>query len=311
MAYRHLGFACICMSLGDKVTTSRSTVLRTFTMERAESMALANCQDLIKIMEWNAANDVKFFRVSSAMFPFMTHEKVGYKLDDLATHMEIKLALKTAGDIAKKHGIRLNSHPGPFTILSSPNDKIVDATVRDIEMHSLVGDLLGNEGESLFNINFHMGSDYGDKKASAKRYSDNLSRLSENARKRLTVENDDKGKLYSVRDLYDLVYQQCGVPIVFDVHHHQFCTGAMADVDAAKLAFTTWGQYIPEIHYSESRTVQNSTLDGCNVRAIAHSDYLSGTIPSYTGMYDVMIESKAKDLSLLKYRKATEASRAS
>lgn len=300
MGIRHLGYACICMSLGDKVTTNRTTVLRTFSLERAASLALSNCQDLIKIMEWNAKNGIKFFRVSSNLFPFVTHEDVAYRLDDLSTARQIREALKTAGTVAKNNGIRVNSHPGPFTILAAPREKVVAAAIRDIEIHSVVGDLLDNESESLFNINFHMGSDYGDKKASAKRYVENLKRLSPNARKRLTVENDDKGKLYSVRDLYDLVYQQSGVPIVFDVHHHQFCTGGMSDREAAKLALGTWGGYVPEIHYSESRTAMNSKLGG-RVMPNAHSDYIDDVIPNYDGTYDVMVESKAKDLTLLKY----------
>lgn len=45
-------------------------------------------------------------------------------------------------------------------------------------------------------------------------------RLSPNCRARLTVENDDKGSLYSVRELQEL-HRACGVPIVFDFHHHK------------------------------------------------------------------------------------------
>jgi len=308
MAIRHIGFACICLSLGKGITTNRGTILRLFDIERASNLALSNCQDLIKIMEWNGKNGIKFFRISSDIFPFMTHEGVGYKLEQLHHHLQIKDSLKEAGTVAKKYGIRINSHPGPFTILSSPNEKVVSATIRDIEMHSLVGDLLDCEGESRFNINFHMGSDYGDKKASAKRYVENLTRLSSGARKRITIENDDKGKLYSVKDLYEMIYQDCGVPIVFDVHHHQFCTGGLTDKEAAKLALRTWGAYVPEIHYSESRTIENSVLDGPKVRLQAHSDYVSGEIPNYyDGTYDVMVEAKAKDLAVLKYHRRKNA----
>ena len=44
--------------------------------------------------------------------------------------------------------------------------------------------------------------------------------LSPHCRKRLTVENDDWPSAFSVRDLLPLS-QQCGVPIVFDWHHHR------------------------------------------------------------------------------------------
>lgn len=50
-------------------------------------------------------------------------------------------------------------------------------------------------------------------------------RLSPNCRARLTVENDDRASMFSVRDLMHLA-TKAGIPIVFDFHHHRFCTGA-------------------------------------------------------------------------------------
>lgn len=49
-------------------------------------------------------------------------------------------------------------------------------------------------------------------------------RLSPNCRARLTVENDDRPSMYSVPDLMYL-HKLIGIPIVFDFHHHKFCTG--------------------------------------------------------------------------------------
>lgn len=45
---------------------------------------------------------------------------------------------------------------------------------------------------------------------------------------RLTVENDDRASMYSVRDLLRL-HDMCTpqLPIVFDFHHWRFCTGAL------------------------------------------------------------------------------------
>ena len=49
-------------------------------------------------------------------------------------------------------------------------------------------------------------------------------RLSPNCRARLTVENDDRASMYSVADLTYLA-AKAHIPIVFDFHHHRFCTG--------------------------------------------------------------------------------------
>ena len=51
---------------------------------------------------------------------------------------------------------------------------------------------------------------------------------------RLTLENDDKARMFSVVDLMR-VHEAVGVPIVFDYHHHKFCTGGLSEEDALKV----------------------------------------------------------------------------
>ena len=42
-------------------------------------LALANCRDLLPLVEWNAARGIHFFRIPSALFPW-SHE---YELEQL------------------------------------------------------------------------------------------------------------------------------------------------------------------------------------------------------------------------------------
>ena len=53
--------------------------------------------------------------------------------------------------------------------------------------------------------------------------SKNFERLPNSVKHRLTVENDDKASMYSVKDLM-YIHERIGIPIVFDYHHHKFCT---------------------------------------------------------------------------------------
>ena len=85
-------------------------------------------------------------------------------------------------------------------------------------------------------INIHLGGAYGDKEASMKRFVKNFPRLPESVSSRLTLENDDKASMYSVRDLYEGIYKEVGVPIVFDYHHHKFCTGDLSEQARYKIA---------------------------------------------------------------------------
>ena len=38
-----------------------------------------------------------------------------------------------------------------------------------------------------------------------------------------------KHQMYSVKELCNGVYKRIGIPIVFDYHHHKFCTGDLSE----------------------------------------------------------------------------------
>lgn len=87
-----------------------------------------------------------------------------------------------------------------------------------------VMDLLGFEPSHWNKINIHIGGVYGDKLATLERFAENSERLSANCKARLTLENDDWGSAFAVKDLLPLS-RKCNIPIVFDFHHHKFCSG--------------------------------------------------------------------------------------
>jgi UV DNA damage endonuclease len=141
---------------------------------------------------------------------------------------------------------------------------------------------------------------YGDRVESSKRFCKNFERLSENCKSRLTIENDDSTNKMSVADLYQYIFADIGIPIVFDYHHHSFNTGDLSEEDALELAIATWPEGItPIVHYSESKALHENNL---KIRPQAHSDYINGPINTYGYDVDVMIEAKHKELALVKYK---------
>jgi UV DNA damage endonuclease len=287
------------MSMGKKVTTNRTMVKRTFNakgMDYVSELALLNAKDIIKILEWNRMNGIKFFRLSSALIPW------GDQLDltQLKDYKEIKSELKKAGDFAKFWGMRINSHPGPYNVLPSPNESVIQKTIADLELHGRIFDMMGLSETVYNNINIHCNGVYGDKQSAMDRFIDNFKRLSASVRKRFTLENDDKTSMYSVKDLM-YIHKHTDIPIVFDYHHHQFCTGGMSEEDALKLAATTWPKNITqEVHYSESKALhENNTKE----KLQSHSLYINSLPNTYGLDVDVMLECKAKELALLEIRK--------
>ena len=294
----NLGYACINMTLGGqkpKITTNRSMIKKTFIdkgIDYAGELSLLNSRDLCEIVKWNVENGINFFRISSDIFPWASE----YNIEDLPQYQRIKTVLSSCGNYARDNGVRLTSHPGPFNVLVSPREHVVENTITDLTNHGKVFDLLGLDRTPYNKINIHCNGVYGDQQSALDRFCKNFELLPESVQTRLTVENDDKATMYSVKDLM-YIHERIGIPIVFDYHHHKFCTGDMAEQEALELAISTWPKGItPVVHYSESKALHESNQ---KLKPQAHSDYINNLPSTYGNNVDIMVESKAKELSIL------------
>lgn len=292
----NLGYCCINTRLqAQGITTSRGMIKRTFDdkgIVYASQLALQNTQDLITVLEWNAEHNIKVFRMGSDLFPWASQ----YKLTDLPDIVPIAHNLAKAGLIAFQSNQRLSFHPDHFVKLGSEKPAVVDNSVKELELHSAIMDLMGLSATPYNPINIHVGMNFS--KETAKRWIDGAFMLSGNTRARLVVENDDKSTGFSVQQLYDNIHKVIGIPITFDYFHHEFHPDGLTTEQAAKLAASTWGTTTPLFHYSESKLV-NENAD-CNPRA--HSDYVYSLIPDFSLRLDIDLEAKAKEEALLKYQ---------
>jgi UV DNA damage endonuclease len=238
-------------------------------------------------MEWNVEHDVKVFRVTSDLFPWASE----YKLKDMPHYHEIRQVLEAAGKLP----VRVSAHPGPFNKLAGEGATLAN-TIKDLEMHSEIFDLIGLQCSHWNKINIHVGGAYGDKTGTLKRFAQNFRLLSKNLQSRLTVENDDKGGLYTVQEL-EVLHEMIGIPVVFDYFHHKLHPGTQTEEEAFRTALKTW-QVKPTFHYSSSRKEKENP----EAKKEAHSDWVHETISTYGEDVDIMLETKMKELSLLKYR---------
>ena len=312
-----IGYACINMQLSypqkwggqergvKPITTGRSMIRRTFDtkgLDYASEVTLNNVRDLDKIIDWNILNGYDFFRITSGLAPW----KSEYMWDDLKDIDDIRMWLHSAGEKAKTHNIRITSHPGPFNVLTSPHEHVVKNCIGDLTDHGDVFDMMNLSRTPYNKINIHLGGAYGDKESAMDRFCKNFEKLPESVQTRLTVENDDKASMYSVKELYNGIYKRIGVPIVFDYHHHRFCSGSLTEQEALELAMSTWPQeIIPVVHYSESRSIEQ---EDDKIKPQAHSDYVYDYIDTYGNVVDIMIEAKHKELAVQKYRELHYAS---
>lgn len=306
----NLGYACINTVLNTlpksrRVTTNRSMVKRTFKergLPYASELALQNCKDLLTVLKWNHANGVHFFRLSSDLFPWSSE----YNLSDLPDFDDICLALQEAGDFVHDNGHRITTHPGPFNVLGSPKESVVIKTIKELNTHSEIFDMMGLEESPYAKINIHVGGTYGgDFAGTAERWCRNFFKLSVACQNRLTVENDDKASMWSTHRLYNYIHKVIHIPIVFDYHHHKFCTGGQTEQEALELAMSTWHGVKPVVHYSQDRSVEHNDP---KIRPQAHSDSYWTAIKTYGHDIDIMLECKHKEQGLFKMRQLLQES---
>ncbi len=296
------GYACINMTLQKqkpRVTCNRSMIKRTFQQKGlpyASQLALANSMDLIKHVAWNNAHGIKVFRITSCMFPWHSE----YDLTELPDYEAIKSNLEIAGKMAMESNQRLSTHPGQFNVLTSEREEVVLNAVDELDKHGILFDLMGLPRSPAAKINIHIGGAYGDRQSAMDRWCKNYERLSDSAKSRLTVENDDRESLYSTKMLYDNIVSRTGTPIVFDSHHFACGPQDSSYEEAFLMAVDSWPVGVrPQCHHSNSRKkYEDPTVKDC-----AHSDWYYEPFDDCGFSVDVVLECKKKEIALFKYLK--------
>lgn len=296
-----LGLCCLNSTLRKMkppVFSSRKMIIRTVKEQGIDTLKakiIQNLKDTLTLIDWNEANGIKVFRLSSELFPHKSNPKVEDYDFDFAKDL-----LKQIGDKAKKYNQRLTFHPGQYNVIGTPNIKAYEQTICDLTYHATVLDLMGMDENSVMVI--HGGGLYKDKEATLKRWCKQYLKLPDIIKKRLVLENCER--CFSIQDCLR-VSKTVNIPVVFDTHHFE-CYKQLHPNEEFKPAsvympyiLDTWKRrnIKPKFHVSE----QGSGRCG------HHSDYIE-TIPDYLleirekyGVdIDIMIEAKKKELAIFK-----------
>ena len=294
-----LGYCCINLTLQEssKITINRGMVKRTFLekgIEYASQLALLNVKDLEKIVTWNHENEIKMYRMSSDMFPWCSE----YEICDLPDYEEILQIMKRIGDFAKSVGQRLTFHPSPYSVLASDKEHVVQNAIKEINQHGEMMDMLGLDRTQFYPINIHVNTTKPSKEESSARFCRNFHLLSDSAKSRLVVENDDKPTQFTVKDLKEMVHDKIGIPVTFDFLHNKCNPYTEDESEALSLALSTWPEGItPITHYSDSRKI----FEDESAKLLAHTDWIWGEVETYGLKFDTEFEVKMKDKALLKF----------
>ncbi|WP_298461894.1 UV DNA damage repair endonuclease UvsE [uncultured Cellulomonas sp.] len=265
------------------------------------------------------AIDVRMFRLSSQTIPYGTHPD----LPDLDYRRQIdqcRDALTALGARATAMGLRLSTHPGQYTVLNSADPVLTGKSAADLEQDTALLDALGQGPEGAVVV--HVGGLYGDRPSALDRWARAYERLSDRARARLALENDDGP--FGVADVLEL-HRRTGVRIAYDHHHHRTSVESVTLPPAQALADTyrTWAPGVrPKVHLSsprvdlevaERKPAGSRRIERVPVtpRLTPHADFIApwdlvDLLRSAPGPLDVMLEAKAKDLAVRHARAALE-----
>ena len=290
-----LGLCCTFRDQPIKFVNTTATVAgrmpRVDLLAKLSRLCRTNAEALLASLQFCAENEIGCFRVNSQILPLKTHPDLGYEVQDLPDGPEIIRRFQACGEFARLHGLRTCFHPDQFVVLNSPRATVVEASIRELEYQAEMAEWIGADV-----INIHAGGAYGDKKTALAAFERNLSRLSNTARSRLTVENDDT--TYTPADLLPLC-RRAGMPLVYDVHHHRCLADGLTIEEATLEAKVTWNRE-PLFHIS-------SPLEGWDgPRPRRHHDYID--INDFPECWRELtmtleVEAKAKEHAVLRLHK--------
>lgn len=284
-----IGYAC--MSVGVPETGFKTCTMKNADRDRLRSLIVHNLTSLENLIDYNAENNIRLFRISSDIIPFGSSPVNQLAWQDLFGEDFTRI-----GEKIRTAGMRVSMHPGQYTVLNSPDEDISRRAVLDLQFHACFLDALHTGPENK--IVLHIGGAYGNKQEAARRFAGMYAGLDSAVRQRLVIENDEKS--FSIRDVLD-ISGETGAPVVFDNLHHAVNPGGTPGSDSGwiRACAGTWGtgDGRQKIHYSQQAPGKKT---GAHSDSIRIDDFLTFYQSIHGEELDIMLEVKDKNLSAVK-----------
>lgn len=284
-----IGYACL--TLGVPGTEIKGCLLKNANEDNLARLVRNNLSSLKNIIDYNAANGILLFRISSDIIPFGSNSANTLQWKTIFSN-----ELNAIGEMIKRAGIRVSMHPGQYTVLNSPNKAVVKRAIEDLNYHSGFLDSLGVDSSNK--IVLHVGGAYGDKAAALLRFAQSFKELDNSVCRRLVIENDDR--VFNIGDVLELA-SNLGLPVIYDNLHNRLnsCDRTKDDFYWVSKCALSWKEKdgIQKIHYSQQN---HSKRSGSHSESIHLKEFME----FYSGLGerkpDIMLEVKDKNLSALK-----------
>ncbi len=286
-----LGYACVPVTINE--TSSHSLTYTNYkklgfvkAREKLDSIIKENFKGLENILKYNIKNDIYFFRMTSSLLPLLSHPDVTYDFFN-----QYKDYYKKIGNLIKDNKLRVDMHPSAYTVLNSTNEDVVTSTINILKNYQKMYEYMGIDSILVL----HIGSKFGGKKESIKRFINNFNKLDKSLQKLITIENDDKS--FNIRNVLSLC-EKLQIPMVLDYHHFKINKNNEKIEDYIERIFNTW-KTLPKIHFSSPKDKKNKRSHNDYIDSDDFIDFLE-KIKFTNKDFDVMIEAKKKDEALFR-----------
>lgn len=282
-----IGYPCINWTIGCK--GARTFRLKSYSEERLITTVKNNLNCLSAMLSFNVKHTLLFFRITSDLVPFASHPVNQFNWQD-----HFKNEFKELGTFIKKHGIRISMHPDQFTLINSVDSAVFDRSEKELLYHTRVLDVM--ELDTSAKIQIHVGGVYEDKEKSIERFIKRFGELDEGIRRRLVIENDDTR--YSLKDCLQ-IHAETGIPVLFDVYHHELNNSGETIPEAFTLFTKTWGEDdgVSMVDYSSQEPGKRR---GKHAESIDVEHFTKFLEEARDFDFDTMLEIKDKERSALK-----------
>ena len=282
-----IGYPCRNLTIG--CSSGKTFRLKSYSEERIISTVQDNLRCLLDMCRFNAEHGILFLRITSDLIPFASHPVCRF---DWRTFFAD--SLDEIGALIRSQGMRISMHPDQFTLINSIDPAIFARSNAELAYHAAVLEALGLDTRAKIQI--HIGGVYGDRKASIDRFVERFGLLDQSIRQRLIIENDDRR--YTLRDCLG-VSERTGLPVLFDVLHHEVNGSGESLRQAVRLTKATWSDKdgIPMVDYSSQAKGRKPGVHTNSIDLAHFVAFLEDTRPFD---FDVMLEIKDKERSAMK-----------
>ena len=284
-----LGYACISNVIN--ISSSCTTTLTYYNKldskskkDKLDTIINKNLDNLLEIIKYNIKNNLHDFRITAKLIPLMDIVNIDLNI--------YKDKFDYIGKLIRDNNIRVSTHIDEYCVLNSVKKEVVLNSIKILNNLVIVMNMFNVD----YDIIMHIGSKQDGVNKSINRFIETFKLLSDDVKKRIILENDDKSfNVYQTLRLCESI----GVPMCLDIHHHYVNRCSKNIEYYLERIYKSYKGRLPKMHFSSPKSKKEKRSHNEYINTLDFMNFIE-LIKKYNKDTDIMLEAKGKDLALIK-----------